>query len=497
MTKETELQLPPYARLHLGFLGSILGVGFWFFETAVHAFLFYDHSFFDELFPAEPNEFWMRLLICTMLILFGWLAQWLVSTYRQALYRIDNLKKELFAIINGIRDPILIHNERFEFLMANQAFYDLSGQDSDSLVGKFYWEAIPGMEEPPMEVESAVLSMVESEIVLGSGIIYHARSFPVFTTGGRYQFTVLLLTDLTKQREWEKSQRLASRVIALAPVAIIVTDPSAVIQTVNPAFTRITGYDEYEAIGKTPAILKSGKQDPTFYRQMWSELQSTGSWKGEICNRKKNGEYYIEWLEIESIRGRSNRILNYIGIFTDITQQKEAEATLIIHANYDPLTDMPNRRMFEEHLLKMIHRAERDNKRLALLFVDLDRFKPINDNFGHDVGDLVLQEISSRISASIRPSDVAARYGGDEFIISLSESPGENLLIEISERIIRSLSLPIYVEQLELTVGASIGIAVYPDHGRTMDDLVSASDIAMYRAKRKGGGRYMIANKMD
>ena len=303
---------------------------------------------------------------------------------------------------------------------------------------------------------------------------------------------VCIISDLTEQKKAENELRLAHTVFETSSEGMLVTDAENHIIMVNPAFTVITGYQREQAIGRDPSFLKSDRQDEKFYRQMWKILLRNNSWQGEIWNRRRTGEEYPQWLSIAVIRNRNRSIAHYVALFSDISDRKKAEEILRHQAMHDPLTRLPNRVMFDERLRGSLSRAKRLNSRIALLYLDLDNFKTINDSLGHLAGDRVLQMVADRLRDCLRLEDVVARIGGDEFSAILDDVDSVDDAVATAERIIASLS------DIDCSVGGeciqtSIGIALYPDHGADIEDLLHYADNAMYVAKRMGKGRTFLA----
>lgn len=266
----------------------------------------------------------------------------------------------------------------------------------------------------------------------------------------------------------------------------MITDKRGVIVSVNPSFTTLTGYTRVEVIGETPSILNSGRQNTDFYINMWSSIHEKGFWKGEIWNKKKSGEVYPEWLSISTIYDKNQETINYVGVFSDITERKESEEYLKYLANYDTLTDLPNRVLFKARLEVAIENAKRYDKKVAILFLDLDRFKGINDTLGHNVGDYVLKQVAERLSQNVRKSDTVARLGGDEFTIILPEIKKEDVAISVVNKIFKALTYPFFYKEQELFITTSIGITFYPDDAISIENLLINADSAMYKAKEQG-----------
>jgi diguanylate cyclase (GGDEF)-like protein/PAS domain S-box-containing protein len=279
------------------------------------------------------------------------------------------------------------------------------------------------------------------------------------------------------------------------PESVLVTNAKGNIEFVNPAFTKVTGYLPEEVIGQNPRILKSGRQDPHFYQTMWEAIAKDNHWQGEIWNRRKNGEVYPEWLSISAVRNEKNEIINYVGLFTDITLQKISENTLQHLAHHDSLTGLPNRILFFDRLNQAIAQADRTKDLIALLYIDLDHFKPINDSLGHAAGDLLLTRVAQRIQKCIRKGDTLARLGGDEFAVVLMDITDFPNAEKITLKILNSLSKPFRLRsKLDSYVTASIGISVYPFDGQRAEQLLVSSDRAMYQAKMRGKNQCCFVN---
>ncbi len=286
--------------------------------------------------------------------------------------------------------------------------------------------------------------------------------------------------------------RLAEKVFEHTFEGIMITSPQNIIESVNPAFTFITGFQAREVIGQTPEILSSGRHGTPFYQAMWNEMKEKGHWQGEIWNRRKNGEIYPEWLTINEIRDSAGKITNYVAIFSDITERKAAESHVRHLAHHDALTDLPNRILFVERLNHAIVHAHRSGQQVAVMFLDLDRFKLINDTLGHSVGDRLLQAIGQRLIACMREDDTVARMGGDEFTILIENVPDTGNLSSLAQKIITELSQPIILDGHEIVVTTSIGICVYPDDSEQADALIKHADAAMYLAKEKGRNNFQF-----
>jgi diguanylate cyclase (GGDEF)-like protein/PAS domain S-box-containing protein len=286
-----------------------------------------------------------------------------------------------------------------------------------------------------------------------------------------------------------KSLEMSSAVYEHTMDGVLITDNHNKIVHVNDAFLNITGYPLESVIGKDPKILKSGNHDKHFYQKIWDQLSLNGYWQGEITNRKKNGEIYIEWLSINAIKNAQGQIENFIGIFSDVTHQRKDAHNQAYLATHDPLTGLSNRLLFNDRLEHAINHAERFNKCISLIFCDLDNFKPINDTYGHAVGDEILKRVAHSLKEILRKDDTVCRFGGDEFVILLEDLHSFEYLDEILHRINALTHKPCIIDGETIPIGMSIGASIYPDDGVTQEELIKSADSAMYRAKNSGKNR--------
>ena len=296
--------------------------------------------------------------------------------------------------------------------------------------------------------------------------------------------------DIDRRKRDEDQLRQAATVFESTRDGVMITDAQERIITVNPAFSEITGYSAEEVLGQTPAVLRSGRQGPEFYAEMSRALQEHGAWQGELWNRRKSGEIYAEWLSISVVRDPDGRIARYVGVFSDISQLKISQERLEFLAHHDPLTGLPNRVMFCDRLELAMHRADREGTLAAVLFLDLDRFKHVNDSLGHSAGDLLLQQVAERLQDAVRRQDTVARQGGDEFTLLLDGLHDGERAAGLAQKLVDAIALPFVVDGHELFLGASIGISVYPVDGRDVESLLRNADAAMYRAKEAGRNTY-------
>ena len=303
-----------------------------------------------------------------------------------------------------------------------------------------------------------------------------------------------VIQDITERKRAEEKLALSARVLNEAHESIAITDANGLLIDINPAFSDITGYERSDVIGHNPKILSSGRQTPDFYEVMWSTINKRGYWKGEIWNRKKSGEVYASLMSISALYDLSGAVLNYISISTDITDSKNQQEKLNLMAHYDALTGLPNRVLFADRFKQSIAHSKRSQHQLAVCFLDLDSFKPVNDNYGHEVGDKLLVEVANRITGIIREEDTVSRQGGDEFALLLNDIESSSQCEQTLERIHHSLAKPYLIDNIQHVITASSGATIYPNDNGDIDTLLRHADQAMYQAKLAGKHRYHLFN---
>ena len=291
---------------------------------------------------------------------------------------------------------------------------------------------------------------------------------------------------LLQRNRSQRRLELDAEVFKISREAVIITDKDGNIQSVNQAFTSITGYSEQEAIGQTPRLLKSGKQPDEFYKKMWAQINATAHWQGEVWNKRKNGEIYPQWLGITAAKNAYGEVTEYIAIFMDISDHKKAQQRIEELAYYDALTALANRTLLIDRAHQAISLASRKNHMVGILYLDLDRFKDINDSLGHHVGDDLLMQVAKRLLACVRDSDTVCRLGGDEFVVLLSQVNSVEDVSEVAQKVLKVLSMPFEINDNALTVTCSIGACVYPNDSADFDILLQRADTAMYQAKAGG-----------
>ena len=303
--------------------------------------------------------------------------------------------------------------------------------------------------------------------------------------------------DISARKRTEAQLQLAAKVFENSQEGILITSADNLIVDTNPAFSRITGYTREETLGKNPRLLSSGHQDAAFYAQMWHNLHTQGGWRGEIWNRRKNGEVYAEILSLSAIRDANGTIQNYVAVFSDVSAYKKLEAELQRIAYYDTLTDIPNRRLLADRLKQAIARSQRTQRPIGICYLDLDGFKQINDQMGHNAGDVLLVKLTTRLKELLRGHDTIARMGGDEFVILLTELNHAKELHPIVTRILEATTQSLYINETPVQISASIGVTLSPPDIPESDTLLHHADQAMYRAKENGKNGYWLFNPDD
>ncbi|MBI5786504.1 MAG: diguanylate cyclase [Rhodocyclales bacterium] len=316
-------------------------------------------------------------------------------------------------------------------------------------------------------------------------------SGPIEVGGRRLLFSII--HDVTERHELEASRRMAQTVFDAAGEAIVVSDAENRIVAVNPAFARITGYQPQEVIGRNPRMLASGLHDPSFYRLLWQRLLQDDRWEGEISNRRKDGQVFVEWLKIALVRDENGQPQQYVALFSDVTERKRHEEAVWRQANFDALTGLPNRQLLDDRLERALAQAARRHTMVAVLYIDLDRFKPVNDLYGHAAGDDLLCQVALRLRNSVRDEDTIARVGGDEFVIVLPDITVVDQPARAAEKVLAAISTPYRIWENYVEISCSVGIAVYPRDGADAVSLLEKADGALYRAKHAGRSIWTMA----
>ncbi|MBF0110327.1 MAG: EAL domain-containing protein [Magnetococcales bacterium] len=454
--------------------------------------------------------------------------------------------QRLRVVLDLAPDAIVTFDEEGILLDANHAFDDLFGYPSGSMIGKPVTQVLDREKIRRVEGGGGKCSSgrhapllewcppFQEGVFEGEGIGRDGGRFAVWWTVGRYRLgevgrltaifrdltlhrqtldaldeaycelerrvlertraleeaNRVLLREVAIRREAEEQQKLFAKVFEGAREGMLITDAQARIVAINPSHAERTGYPPEEVLGANPSMFRSGRHGADFYRRMWQSLRETGQWKGEIWDRNKGGEVFPRWLSIHSVSDEAGQASHYVGIFSDITHIEGTEERMQQLAYFDPLTQLPNRLLFRDRVIHEIAMSRRTHSQAALFFIDLDRFKYVNDTMGHDAGDQLLMEVAGRLQRRLRQSDTIARMGGDEFTVLLP-NPGKSVDIgHLAQKVILDLQQPFVVGGKEFFIGASIGITLFPDDGDDYETLSKNADMAMYHAKEAGRGVY-------
>ena len=395
-------------------------------------------------------------------------------------------------LVEQASDSIFVADLDGRYTDVNSAGCRMLGFERDEIVGKtiidlFPPEDIDRLQRAKEELLQGDTQVAEWRLRRKDGSYLPVEISAKILPDGRWQGIV---RDISERRLAEVQLRQAATVFNCTTEGIMIADAEHNIMTVNQAYTNITGFGAEEVTGKNPRLNKSGLHNKAYYEALWRSLERTGRWQGEIWNRRKNGELYPAWQNISVVKDEQGQITNYVAVMSDISPIKQVEERLSHLAHHDVLTSLPNRLAFQANLEQALERAKRHRHRLALLFLDLDRFKLINDTLGHAAGDRLLQVIAERLKSSVRAEDLAARLGGDEFTIILEEIAHPEDAALLAQKIIRTVVEPIRLDGREIVTSTSIGISIFPDDADSAGDLAKAADAAMYRAKSHGRNRY-------
>lgn len=410
-----------------------------------------------------------------------------------ALEREHAFRRMLIASLPGI---FYLFDHAGRLRMWNHNLETLSGRDGEQLAGKLPLDLVVAEDRPAVEAAirnafASGQSSVDARVRSTRGLLHF--SF----TGLRLDLddgpgVVGLGLDISERKAAEEQMRLGHVAFTNSREAIVVTDEKGTILDVNPAFTSITGYARDEAIGLNPRLLKSGRQEPPFYRAMWHSLTTQGGWEGELWNRRKDGQQYIQYVRISAVRDDGGQIRRYVCVASDITQVKENQLRIEHMAYYDPLTNLPNRTLLADRLRQAIAQADRRRDLLAVCYLDLDGFKPVNDTWGHDIGDRVLVEVSRRLQGCVRAGDTVSRLGGDEFVVLVGDADDPHEIDQAVHRILAAIAAPFHIGEAAAVLTASVGVTVYPSDGEDPDTLIRHADQAMYTAKQAGKNTYHL-----
>jgi diguanylate cyclase (GGDEF)-like protein/PAS domain S-box-containing protein len=425
-------------------------------------------------------------------------------------HRLELQLKETVAELETILDNSVVgiaYLKNGKFIRANRKLEMLLCYAEDKLCGLPFQTIYPSLKKYQQMEQQATLRFSQSKeydarhiLSTNANNLFWARLVGKAVDAENLDNgSIWIIEDITLQKKAEQHLRLTATVFETSANAIIVTDKNNKIQQVNPAFTKMTGYTGSEVYGQSTNCLASGRHEPQFYQDMWNSIAQTGHWHGEVWNRKKNGEIYVAWLSVSTITDENGEPVQYMAVLTDISSLQQDIENVRYLANYDSLTRLPNRLLFHDNLLQAKALAKRNKRFFALLFIDLDGFKPVNDSLGHAIGDQLLQGIAARLQNCVRETDSVARLGGDEFTVILNNLRKAKDAAKVANDILCCLQRPFEINEHNIVVSASIGISLYPDDSLDIDTLIKLADTAMYEAKHTGKGRFcfysMLKNK--
>jgi diguanylate cyclase (GGDEF)-like protein/PAS domain S-box-containing protein len=398
----------------------------------------------------------------------------------------------------------LISDDLTKVLRINQRLCDMLGYSKNELKNPTVFQSIthPKDLESGLAFRAKILSGQQREGTIEKRYIHKKGHIvwveltisPIWEINKQPQGLIMIVQDISERKKTEEKLQLSARIVSETHEGIMIISATQAIIDVNPAFTQITGYSKEEVIGKSPNTFNSGKQTTEFYTQMWQSIINDGHWQGEIWNRTKQGTLYAELLNISSLTNEHKEVTHYIGVFSDITSIKQQQDELNLMAHYDVLTKLPNRALFVDRFHHSIAHSIRTGHQLAVCFLDLDDFKPVNDNYGHEAGDCLLIEVAKRITSCIREEDTVSRQGGDEFAILLNDIKSASQYEVTMTRIHQALAKPYIINEVEHHITASSGVTLYPSDNGDIDTLLRHADHAMYQSKLSGKHRCKLYN---
>tara|TARA_R110002050_G_scaffold57423_5_gene129343 strand:- start:264039 stop:266102 length:2064 start_codon:yes stop_codon:yes gene_type:complete len=454
-------------------------IGFQYFAIGIWGLLLHQGIFVDSLLGPNLILFWAYFVAMALISL----ALSYIVSERNTLYQAINISEtEIYVYCEG--------DMQFQFV--NRAALDNLGLTLAEALKLTPLSLEPFLTQQQFQhLLTPLLNKEKSSICFES--VHQRRDgshYPIEITiqsieHSSRQCYLASITDITARLEKEQHRILGNHVCDISPQAIMIINKDQIIIRINASFTRMTGYQAEEVLGKKPLeLLNSGRHDKKFYYQLWRDLKSKGHWQGEIYNRRKNGELFLQDLTMKALYSSSGVIENSIVMFNDITQEREEILQIKHLSEHDLLTGLPNRRLLQQEFRSAKAAAKRNSHHLGFLFIDLNNFKPINDTFGHTYGDEVLQVIAHRMQACVREMDMVSREGGDEFIVLVTNIESTTACSMLADKLKSAIAKPIIVNDISLSVTASIGIASYPEHGDSLENLIAIADSAMYEEKK-------------
>ncbi|OGT71370.1 MAG: hypothetical protein A3H44_00815 [Gammaproteobacteria bacterium RIFCSPLOWO2_02_FULL_57_10] len=419
---------------------------------------------------------------------------------QQAAHALAESEARITTIMENVSACIYLKDIEGRYLYANQPVLDLWGVELDDVIGADDSKFLdPETAQNIRTNDSLVLEhgqtvhKEETNIVASTGAVvtYWSTKLPLRRVDGTIYALCGISTDISERKKLETTLRLQAQVFESNRDGIVITNADNRIISVNRAYTQITGYSEIEALGENPSIIASGHHDKTFYEAMWQQIDKHGHWQGELLNRRKNGNTYPQWLSINVVRNAEGRVVQYIGMLTDLSEYKASEERIQFLSNYDPLTRLPNRQLLQDLALHAIASARKTHSPVALMFIDLDRFKLVNETLGHQVGDNLLKQLADRLQQHLDPDFTLCRQGGDDFILLLPDTDAE-AAAHTAGSILDIVTRPFLMGDQKLTLTASIGIAQFPEDAADFGELVQSADAALFRAKQSGRNNFQF-----
>ena len=449
----------------------------------------------NEIIEIKDNLF--QLTVLNTILLDNSIIKLLFTNISEIANKNKQIENNFKFLYEEAPYPYQSLNEQGIIINVNKKWLKITGYDKDEVIGEKFslFTADPFeylketfktfLQEKRIENKIIKLKKKNGEIIISSftgnisNINNEIRTHCIFK-------------DITLEKKIEKKLKLSDIVFETTTEGIIITNEKCEIISVNNAFTNITGYTFEEIQNKNPKILKSGKHDCEFYENLWNDLNKNCSWEGEIWNRKKNGEIYPEWLNLSIVKDSTGKIINYVALFSDITKIKNSNAKIEFLAHHDPLTNLPNRLLLKARLNKSIEKCVELNQKLAILFIDIDNFKVINDTYGHSIGDKIINLVAQRLQKDIRKNDTISRIGGDEFILVIENIEEHKNIEKIASKIMSDFKDPIKLEEYLFETTISMGISIFPNNGLNVEELIKQADTAMYSAKNAGRNQYQF-----
>ncbi|NQY26594.1 MAG: diguanylate cyclase [Piscirickettsiaceae bacterium] len=450
---------------------------FQYFAIGIWGLLNQQGLFVNNNLEPNLNFFWLYFVVITLV---SHAVSYAVSERNTLFQAINSSKTETYVFCEG--------KMTFEFV--NQAALDNLGLSLSQALKLTFMDIKPLLTKK--EFDDLMMPLIKKQVEVINFETVQQRAdgsmYPVEVTLQSVKHAnrdcyLASIVDITERIERDQHRILGNHVCDLSSQAVMITDRDNLIVRVNSVFTEITGYTPEEVLGKKPYMLSSGRHDKAFYSMLWESLNTHGSWEGEVYNRRKDGVLYLQHLSIKLLHDARGHIQNYIAMFRDITNERNQSIELQHISEHDVLTGLPNRMKLQREFEFALTAAKRHRNKLAVLFLDLNDFKPINDTYGHMCGDDVLQTIADRMSSSVRDSDMVARIGGDEFVVLMTDVDSDDAIQTLATKLKKIIAEPIIVEENTFTISASLGVAEYPKHGDTLETLLKLSDSEMYKNK--------------